>query len=1060
MLFFASTGTAEYYINAGGFCWTDTTIEGGYKVATSAGEFVNSVSAEHFSQRQTFSAIPPQGWSLKDWSLSSLMTTRSLLGVSSYTITLTEDQVKSKTDNQGNTYLSPYFTWLTYYITYHANGGSNPPVNSPNYIYTNTVSVASVKPTKTGYTFLNWTCENGRTFSSGQASLTGDDFGATTSGVVRLTAQWRANNYTITYHANNGSQETRTQSVTYDHSVTLSANTFSRSGYTFAGWATSESGAKIYDDRASFTYQQDSNLNLYAKWTADKTQITYHSNYNPNQTKQHDPAPTYDQSVTLSMMAFTRTGYTLAGWATSANGEIVYSRDKNNLTFTFTTTSPHTLYAVWTPNTYKVHFHGNGADNMGNSEDQTLTFDTETQLTKNSFEKTGYTFNGWNTNVDGSGTPYIDEAYVKNLATEGQITLYAQWMPKNFTIHFNETNGAVHPDAPMDDMHLTYGVATNLTKNTFIAPDGYSFGGWTNTINGSLRHYEDEARVSTDLLSAMGNEVVTLYAQWKPNDYTVRFEGNGASGTMVEQKLTYDKEDSLKPNQFVRVGYTFSGWLWQGSDEKVIYADRAPVKNLATIGCVTLIAQWAPIPYAVMFDKNTGSGSMDVANLVYDTEYELPVNTFTKTGYTFAGWATNETKDVVAFENGATVSNLTTKADVTNTLSAVWSPNTYTLTFEADGGEGEMTTTNFTYDVEYDLPSNVFTKIGFSFACWTNEAQKLSFKDGATVSNLTAVADETVTFAAVWSVKTYTIHFDANGEMLQPASVAFQNLLGLPSPPASAAPFGCTFKGWSVTKNGTTVLEGDQVKLDETFLTSLGHDVASTDTITLYAIWESADADIRAALDLPSYGEDQTFLLVTNGWSVLTDSALSEKGDSCLKTPEWAYSTLEMSLTTPGTLTFSYKMVQGDSLKVLLAGEQVYDSATDSSLTDNQWVIVSVVVPSSPAKIAWEVTAAGATGVFLDNFRWVPEGGTIHPEPTENDRVTVSNVSIENGQFILKFAGNATFDYELWTNANLSLPSWGVMATTNGEEEVIFKPQILPSHPQLFYKVRTIKKRD
>ncbi len=1078
MLFLASTATAtEYFINTGGFCWTETNPNGSL-VGTVVGEFVDvSYPFVFFSQRQTFSAIPPTGCSLKGWSLSDAYTTFSLLGRTSYTVTLTEAELSRNANPQGHVYLSPWFTWLKYKIVYVADGAAGRPVDEGPYLYTNRVTLARAKPTKTGYTFSTWKDDHGKTFVAGEIvgdaagsveSCAGALFGAqtfaATNGIVKLTAQWRANEYAIVYHSNNGSQSTRSQSVKYDQSVTLDANTFTRPGYSFAGWATSESGAVVYQNGATFKYQQTSDLTLYAKWTAGTTRITYHSNDDSNQQETQDV--TYDASVTLSSTLFTRRGYTLAGWATSANGEIVYSRDKNNLTFTFTTTSPRTLYAVWTPNTYKVHFHGNGADNMGNSEDQTLTYDTETQLTKNSFTKTGYTFKGWNTAVDGSGTPYADEAKVINLVAEGSVILYAQWTPKNFTIRFDETAGRVNPNAPMDDMHLTYGVATNLTKNTFIAPDGYSFGGWTNTINGTLRHYEDEARVSTDLLSAMENEVVTLYAQWKPNDYTVRFAGNGAtSGSMANQTLTYDKSANLNDNLFARDGYAFDGWL---DPDGTHYANQATVVNLAAEGVVTLTAQWKPNPYAVKFDSNTGSGSMDVTNFIYGIEYALPSNAFTKTGYTFAGWATNETKDVVAFKDGATVSNLTTKADTTNTLSAVWSPNKYTVAFDGDGDgtadeveRAMMPVANFVYDLEGALPSNAFTKIGHSFSGWaTNETKDVVvFTDGATVSNVTVVADETVILSAVFGKKTYTIHFDANGEMLQPASVAFQNLLGLPEPPLSAVPFGCTFKGWSATKNGTTVLEGKQVKLDETFLTSLGQDVAGTDTITLYAIWESADADIRAALDLPSYSENQTFLLVANGWSVLTDSALSEKGSSCLKTPDWGNPTLDMSLTVPGVLTFSYKMAQGDQVTVSLADETIYDSASDSSFADNQWMTITVSVPFAPTNIKWQVTAWAGEGVFLDNFRWIPAGATTHPEPTENDRVTVSNVSIENGQFVLKFAGNATFDYELWTNANLSLPSWGVMETRNGEEEVIFKPQILPSHPQLFYKVRTIQKQ-
>ena len=86
------------------------------------------------------------------------------------------------------------------------------------------------------------------------------------------------------------------------------------------------------------------------------------------------------------------------------------------------------LYAQWTAIPYTVTYDGNGST-AGSTASSSHTYDTAKALTANGFTKTGYTFKGWNTKADGSGTSYADKASVKNLSsTNGAtVTLYAQW---------------------------------------------------------------------------------------------------------------------------------------------------------------------------------------------------------------------------------------------------------------------------------------------------------------------------------------------------------------------------------------------------------------------------------------------------------------------------------------------------------------------------------------------------------------------------------------------------------------------------------------------------------
>ena len=91
----------------------------------------------------------------------------------------------------------------------------------------------------------------------------------------------------------------------------------------------------------------------------------------------------------------------------------------------------------------------------------------------------------------------------------------------------------------------------------------------------------------------------------------------------------------------------------------------------------------------------------------------------------------------------------------------------------------------------------------------------------------------------------------------------------------------------------------------------------------------------------------------------------------------------------------------------------------------------------------------------------MPVGDGSHPVPEATDAVTISSAAVADGKFSLSFQSDAKFDYNLLTNANLLIDSWGVMATEKGTGEiVVVDPPVIDGMPQLFYKVETIQKQD
>lgn len=132
-------------------------------------------------------------------------------------------------------------------------------------------------------------------------------------------------------------------------------------------------------------------------------------------------------ATTAEAGIFLRKGYAFAGWNTKADGtgvayqagaDVSYPAEGQTLT----------LYARWRPITYKVRFDGDKATS-GMMADLMATYDAKAALPANGFKRAGYTFAGWNTKPDGTGTAYKDKGEVTNLASsqDDVVVLYAQW---------------------------------------------------------------------------------------------------------------------------------------------------------------------------------------------------------------------------------------------------------------------------------------------------------------------------------------------------------------------------------------------------------------------------------------------------------------------------------------------------------------------------------------------------------------------------------------------------------------------------------------------------------
>ena len=231
--------------------------------------------------------------------------------------------------------------------------------------------------------------------------------------------------------------------------------------------------------------------------------------------------------------------------------------------------------------------------------------------------------------------------------------------------------------------------------------------------------------------------------------FTITYHPNGASGSEVVESKVGSESYTIRSNMFTRSGYNFTGWNTEANGGGTSYSAGSSYSDLANLD---LYAQWSRITYTIKYDKNASDATGSMANTTkyYGTNVTLRSNAFKRTGYSFAGWATEKGGNVV-YSNGATYS-----ANANVTLYAKWTAHKYTVKFNGNGStSGSMSNQTFTYGTAQKLTSNAFKKTGFTFSKWTRNADGTgtSYTNGQSVKNLTSTNGATINLYAQWTAR-------------------------------------------------------------------------------------------------------------------------------------------------------------------------------------------------------------------------------------------------------------------------------------------------------------------
>lgn len=551
---------------------------------------------------------------------------------------------------------------IFYTVRYDANGGVGAP-DSQVKARGVPLTLSTQKPTKDGYTFIKWNTSkdgNGVSYLPGGLYSSDQD--------VVLYAQWQKNDtgpitYKVRYDANGGANAPGEQIKIHGLDVSLSAKVPTRSGYLFICWNTKANGTG--DSYApNELYKKDADVTLYAQWRADGYTISYRGN---GATGGSTPSSYHRVGVesTLTPNGYYRTGYWFLKWNTATNGTGDSYYDKDSVLDLGSNGETIVLHAIWNPITYFIVYDGNGATG-GSTAMSIHIYDEEKALNKNGYTKDGAKFLYWSTKPDGSGKRYEDGEVVMNLTTvrKEQIKLYAIWSQKEYKISYDANGGSGAP-AAQTKIHDTN---TNLSsvKPTWL---GRQFLNWNTKPDGSGVTYYSGA-VYTE------NADATLYAQWRPNGYTINYEGNGKTGGFVlNSSHTVGVPKKLSKNNFYKTGYTFVNWNTNADGSGTSYENEEEVVDLTMEqgAIIDLYVQWKPITYTVRYDGNGATGGSTAnSSHTYDVEQKLTTNGYTKKNSEFIGWNTKPDGSGTSYQNQETVKNLAIVDGAIITLYAQW----------------------------------------------------------------------------------------------------------------------------------------------------------------------------------------------------------------------------------------------------------------------------------------------------------------------------------------------------------------------------------------------------
>ena len=757
------------------------------------------------------------------------------------------------------------------------------------------VQIRDASLSRTGYTMNGWNTSpdgSGDDFQPGSYTVDSEFITGhyDRNNSLILYPKWIAKEYSLSFDLNSGVGQ-RPQGFsgrTIGSEIAIPAIAITRTGYTSTVWNTASDGTGLdvspgdLSIDASFidAYFGDATaVMLYPKWNEIHYSIIFSRTVGAS---GELPSPINNLIIgagtSLPTPVFTRTGYRLGGWNTSADGTGEDFQpgnctiDAGFITDHFGNDTTITLYPKWIPKQYSISFNINSGTGQLPSNISGKTIDAVITVPFVGITRVGYISSIWNTSSNGNGLDVspgsisLDVRFIDTYFGDGTaITLYPKWDEIHFSITFDRIVGTIGElPASINDLTIDSGTSVPSPALTIT---GYDPDGWNTSPDGSGDDFRP-GRYTIDAEFIIGhfgqNTIMTLYPKWIPRQYSISFNPNHGSGQLpsnISGKVI-DSVIGIPSVGLNRTGYTASVWNTSlngtGSDINPgdLTIDASFIEAyFGDTTSITLYPKWNTIQYSIIYDsviEMRGTLPDSITGLTIGSGTSIDTADLKRTGYRLDGWNTSpygtgedfQPCDFLA-DADFIIHNFIQGTSLT--LYPKWVQNEYTLSFDLNHGDGQLPSniTGRTIGNEIDIPTVGITRVGYTVSVWNTspngngldlDPRHLTLDSGFIDSyfgNGTAIA-----LYPKWIKVSYSVSFDSTEEIrgALPNSIdniTIDSVLTIQSSALSRT--GYDLDGWNTSPDGTGVdFQPRDYNVDVSFIT--GH-YAQSNSFTLYPKW-------------------------------------------------------------------------------------------------------------------------------------------------------------------------------------------------------------------------------
>ncbi|WP_400240789.1 InlB B-repeat-containing protein [Methanomethylophilus alvi] len=487
--------------------------------------------------------------------------------------------------------------------------------------------------------------------------------------------------YTIIYDTNGGSPVESDTFLEIEDAM-VSGTVPTKEGYNFLGWNTKSDGSGT-DYYSESVIELTDDITLYAQWEKKIMKIALRCNNAINDKIYEVLYVEYDGTVDIPANAITVYGCVLKGWTYSLNGEPVeigvcgtvpYGIDEEDGSY-------YVDAIVGDYCEYTVHFDS-GYENPENRMDDVVFITTDLWngaiRFNNTLTRSFYEFVSWSCDSDKVHTTDGSATVLSLIKTEeyrngGEITLTATWKPLTYTIKYVKCDPIEGGTATGFGSSMTIQPYKNVTLQFYnVECTNHTLVGYSPIQKDTKAKYTYNQKVNAnDLLIELSfdkDRTTILYPVWAATYYTIGYNGsNTTHDAIYNRNEVLDKFSTLGIE--VPDGKVFAGWCTDAGCGSIDFTDGQNVKNITTIGSITLYPVFVDSTYTVHFFPEQGSNDHVEQVIQYGVETALMANTFVMDGKVFSCWTTNS-NSMKTYDDKEVVLNLTTDGHIS--LYAVW----------------------------------------------------------------------------------------------------------------------------------------------------------------------------------------------------------------------------------------------------------------------------------------------------------------------------------------------------------------------------------------------------